>query len=430
MPDRQTEHENRTVQNGPMKDAAAGFSCLPGMLAATTLPTRGNRWGRWFASLPRLDGMDFVILALSALWIGYLCWEKHRARHDRQALRHVICVNGTRGKSTVSRMIAAGLKAGGIKVFCKTTGTDPLTIDPEGTERPIRRRGPSNIKEQLWTLRRAAACHAEVLVAECMAITPEMQRVTQRDMLRSDIGVITNVRQDHTDVMGPTLDTICDALCNTLPENGVLYTAETALADRLKANCEKVSCRFVQALPDGTEPAIDFAENAALALAVCLELGVSREDARRGILNFRPDPYALSVYSLGEGIFINGLSINDIDSIRRDYDMLENKLSLKGKKLTLVINNRLDRGARTRDMALLCEKMKPERVIACGSGIRYLQMRLRRNCRDTEFVPLHRAEKLDPKAVKAEDVLFAVGNLAHEGRKLMEKVEKEGKRIV
>ena len=36
-----------------------------------------------------------------------------------------IHVNGTRGKSSVTRLIAAGLRAGGKRTFAKTTGTAP-----------------------------------------------------------------------------------------------------------------------------------------------------------------------------------------------------------------------------------------------------------------------------------------------------------------
>ncbi len=149
-----------------------------------------------------------------------MLWEAHTARIARKKLAHVVHVNGTRGKSTVSRLIEAGLRAGGLRVFCKTTGTDPMTIDVNGCEQPIRRRGKANIKEQITILRRAAAQDAQVLVVECMAITPEFQQASQHDILRADIGVITNVRRDHTDVMGDTLPQIAEALCHTVPRGG------------------------------------------------------------------------------------------------------------------------------------------------------------------------------------------------------------------
>ena len=154
-----------------------------------------------------------LLIALLALgWLAYLAWEARCAAKARASLAHVVHVNGTRGKSTVSRLIEAGLRAGGLRVFCKTTGTDPMTIDVKGREEPIHRRGKANIKEQIAILRRAAAQKAQVLVVECMAVHPEYQYAAQHRILKADTVVITNVRRDHTDVMGETLPEICDAL--------------------------------------------------------------------------------------------------------------------------------------------------------------------------------------------------------------------------
>ena len=243
------------------------------------------------------------------IYFGQSLAEKLRAARSRRALSHVVHVNGTRGKSTVTRLIDAGLRAGGLRVLSKTTGTDPMTIGVDNVERAVRRIGPPNIREQLNILNLAAREKADVLVVECMAVDPALQRASQEKMLLADIGVITNVRRDHEDAMGNAPEEICDALSNTIPRGGVLLSAERDLAARLRDNCALRGCRFVQALPRGDEPDFEFAENLSLALAVCEELGVARETALDGMRRFRPDPYALSAYRWGEGIF--DLPLND-----------------------------------------------------------------------------------------------------------------------
>ena len=110
----------------------------------------------------------------------------------------------------MTRMIDGGLRAGGWKVFCKTTGTVPMVIGVDGTARPLVRRGRANISEQVRVLHRAVREGAQILVIECMAVDPALQAVSQHRMVRADIGVITNVRLDHTAEMGPTLEEICD----------------------------------------------------------------------------------------------------------------------------------------------------------------------------------------------------------------------------
>ena len=253
--------------------------------------------------------MTVTIVILTLAWLSYLMWEAQNLHKARSKLFHVIHVNGTRGKSTVSRLIDAGLRAG---TFCKTTGTDPMTIDVSGSEELIYRRGRANIKEQIRILKRAAAQEAQVLVVECMAVQPELQHTAQHDILKADIGVITNVRRDHTDVMGNSMAQICDSLSNTIPQRGILFTAEAQYLSRLTKNAQVCACQVVPVTPDGTEPDFDFPDNIALALKVCEHLGVERETALAGMAHYKRDPYALSVYQLGNTLFINGLSINDV----------------------------------------------------------------------------------------------------------------------
>lgn len=374
--------------------------------------------------------MTVMLICTSVLYIAFLLWEAYAVHTARKAIGHVIHVNGTRGKSTVSRLIEAGLRAGGLRVFCKTTGTDPMTIDVNGYEEPIRRRGKANIKEQIAILRRAAAQDAQVLVVECMAITPEFQQASQHDILRADIGVITNVRRDHTDVMGDTLPQIAEALCHTVPRGGVLLTAETVMAGQLKTAAEKNGSRFVCAEVQGDEGALDFPENVALALAVCEELGVPRETAFAGMQRFSRDPYALSLYRLGKAAFIGGLSINDIQSICMVWEKLRTEHGWQDRKLTLLINNRGDRASRTEDMLRVCTALHPAEVWLMGASRGYMKRGLRRKLPDAAVRELSGGTDIAVDNLTEDQVIFAIGNIAGGGRELMEYVRREGSALV
>ena len=60
--------------------------------------------------------MEALILVLFLLIMILLGLEAYQVKRDRALLQHVVYVNGIRGKSTVTRMIAAGLKSGGWSV--------------------------------------------------------------------------------------------------------------------------------------------------------------------------------------------------------------------------------------------------------------------------------------------------------------------------
>src|SRR5512147_2504101 len=96
-----------------------------------------------------------------------------RRRHDRNIARIPlrVHVNGTRGKSSVTRLIAGGLRGGGRRTFAKTTGTMARMIWPNGREVDVYRVGGPNIIEQTRIVRRAVECGAEAMVIECMAVS-------------------------------------------------------------------------------------------------------------------------------------------------------------------------------------------------------------------------------------------------------------------
>lgn len=370
--------------------------------------------------------MTWFIILLSLAYFAALLAEARRTSAARGKLAHVVHVNGTRGKSSTCRLIDAGLRAGGLRVFCKTTGTDPMTIDVNNREEPVIRHGKANIKEQIGILRRAAEQGAQVLVVECMALQPELQYTAQHRILRADVGVITNVRRDHTDVMGETLPEICDVLCNTVPKDGILFTAEQAQADRMAAAARRLGSAFTAVRPRGDEPEFDFGENIALALAVCEYLGVDRAAALRGMAGYKRDPYALTLHRLYGGVWVDGLSINDIQSTCMVWRRLEAKHHWEEKRRILLVNNRADRGSRTQDMLRVCLELAPDEVWLLGAARGYMKIHLNRKLPSARVAAFSSAAAVDFTVLDTDCVVFAVGNIAGEGRALMARVKEEG----
>ncbi|HNQ83769.1 MAG TPA: Mur ligase family protein, partial [Bacteroidales bacterium] len=149
-----------------------------------------------------------LTLVLMAVIFGIIEYFLHQKRISSIPIR--IHVNGTRGKSSVTRLIGAGLREGGITNITKVTGTFPRLILEDGTETYIHRKASANIIEQLSIVRFAASRKVKALVMECMALQPQYQTITEHRMIHSNVGVMTNIRMDHTDVMGHTLGEIAE----------------------------------------------------------------------------------------------------------------------------------------------------------------------------------------------------------------------------
>ncbi len=356
-------------------------------------------------------------------YLLYLLYENRRARTDRQALQHVIHVNGIRGKSSVSRLIDAGLRAGGWSVLTKTTGTCPAVIGVDGEEIPLRRYGPANIREQLATLRRAVRAQADVLVLECMAVLPEYPQLCEERMLRADIAVITNVRLDHTEEMGATTDEIAEALSLTIPRSGFLFTAEEKYRDFFAQHAARRGSRVCLARPADVayEAQLDFPENVALALAVCEHLGVSRERALHGMRTYRPDPgvFRVEMRRGADGSaqrFINALAANDPDSAARLLDGAEVQGLMAHGQRVLRMNGRYDRPARLRQFVdfAVQHQQRFDCFMATGSACALVRRMLRQ--RGIVAGRILRLSTLAGVAqLNGECVIFAVGNIVGTG---------------
>lgn len=272
-----------------------------------------------------------------------------------------IHINGTRGKSSVTRLIGAALREGGIKTITKVTGTYPRLILENGCEVGIYRKAGANIIEQLSIVRFAAQRNAQAIVMECMAVQPQYQWITENKMLHSTLAVITNVRLDHIDVMGYSLQEISTALGNTIPKNQHLITAEKVVFNKLKEIADKRSCKIELAEDRSvTEDEmkgfnyIEHRENVALALAVSLHMGINRKTALSGMYKAIPDAGALKlsrVNIFNKNInFFNAFAANDPQSTLMIWEKIRNEIGLRGVKIIL-LNTRQDRLDRAKQLS-------------------------------------------------------------------------------
>lgn len=265
------------------------------------------------------------LLLLSGGVIAALAVEA--ARHKRRLARVPIRIHvaGTRGKSSVSRMIACGLRASGLSCAAKTTGSAARYIDPIGREWPLPRPLGPSIGEQVDVLAMAERHEAKALVVECMALLPAYHWVLEDKLIRATHAVITNIRADHLDVMGPRVADAARAIASMIPQNGVLYTTERAQLELLRRVANARNTRLVEVGPervaaiDETALArfsyLEHAENVALALRVLEDFGVPEERAMAAFAAIRPDPGAACEIRLGDELrgatFVNAFAAND-----------------------------------------------------------------------------------------------------------------------
>ena len=299
-----------------------------------------------------------VLAALTVAVFAY--WRVSIVRHQsRMNQLHVrVHVNGIRGKSSVTRLVAGVLREGGYVTVAKTTGSAARVIGPHGEESPIKRRGAATINEQVDIVRDHVGPGVEALVIECMAVRPLYQEYSQEFIVRSDITIITNVREDHQEEMGETLEQIADSMSVTIPRNGVLVTAENRahLRERLERNAAARGSRSLYADPrqvlDEDLRGFDylqFKDNVAIGLTMAKLLGIDRETALRGMWKSVPDVgvVRLRTYDVqGKRIlWVPMFAANDRESVIVTFELLQAYFP-EGATVIGILNNRLDRGRR------------------------------------------------------------------------------------
>ncbi len=323
--------------------------------------------------------IELTLSILLLILIGLGLVESHFHRLALAQLPIRIHVNGSRGKSSVTRLIAAGLRAGGLKTLAKTTGTAPRIIDENGKDRIIHRLRDASIGEQVRLLRNFAKKKPDAVVLECMAVQPQYQWVSEQKMIQSTVSVITNVRPDHLDEMGSTLEDNAMSLSNTIPFNGELVTSEIKMQDVLNDVSEQRNTHFNFVHSDSVRqeymerfPYIEHKDNVALALKVCELSGIENDTALEGMLHTQPDPGATIIWKLNcngtSNYFVNLLAANDPTSTLDIWHQLQDKI--KDSPTCIFLNTREDRGYRTNQLLhLIYDQIKPDSLIVRGENM-------------------------------------------------------------
>lgn len=258
-----------------------------------------------------------------------------------------IAVAGTHGKTTVSSMIAYILRASGVKInaflggISRDFGTNLLLDDG-----------------------------AEIMITEA----DEYDRSFLQ--LKPDVAVITSIDLDHLDIYTDEADLFQTyrAFANQIHEQGTLYSKIEVLkklelstksevksygsvdADIYFSNLTVKDGNFHFDLKVGEErienmrcglPGIHNVENASVAIAVAMQLGVSSEDCKKAIASFQGVKRRFDVHIKNDSlVYIDDYAHHPqeikslLDSVREMYP---------AKKVTLVFQPHLF--SRTRDFA-------------------------------------------------------------------------------
>lgn len=286
-------------------------------------------------------------------------------------------VNGIRGKSTVTRYVAAIFRAAGYRTYGKTTGSAARIIRPDGGDVDVGRRGFANVNEQVRILWQFSREQAEAAVMECMAVNPIYAEWLESKVMCSNLAILTNVRLDHMDYLGSTLPEIARSLARATPKSSLLITAEEdpQLQQILHAEAERRGSELLIADPGSVNSGrlagfnhFAIEANVAIGYLVAERLGLEREQALMAMQNAAPDPGAFRLQQIERQqrqiTWANLFAVNDRESfVNLCHRLFEQH---PRHQRVVILNNRHDRQARVQLFAELAVQLAFDLVVSFG----------------------------------------------------------------
>lgn len=313
-------------------------------------------------------------------------------------VKYRILVTGSRGKSSLVRLIFTGITAKGLNSRGRITGVLPRELSPSG-EKIIVRNAPGHIEEMRWWLKQIP-CGAEAVVMENSAVSPELQPLAAR-WLNPSLIVWTNAREDHQEIWGRGRAAAEEALLRGIPDGvPVVVSGEIVRSQRLCKLLERRSAPFVVA--DDRE---NFRmTNLSLAKKALEFLNLSCDASSSAMECLPPDIGDFRVfYMAGGGSLAAAFSANDITSTVHLFSLLR----WREEETSLVFSHRADRPGRrasfeaflkhdwrevkilngTESADELCGWMLKKQVFGCGNiagtPLELLQRLIKEHCKWT-----------------------------------------------
>ncbi len=386
-----------------------------------------------------MAGLDALLILLVCLasFISCLAFERIYLNRCVNRIPLRIAVTGTRGKSSVARILASILTEHGKKVVAKTTGSQAMMLLPDGSRRELRRRGTPSILEQKQAIRQASRVGADCLIAEIMSIHPENHRVEAQRILMPNLVAVTNVRLDHTEAMGRSADEIASVLSLAVPPNSCVFLPEQIPQTPFAQAAEHSGCRLAR-IPAGSAAPIleraphladkEFPENLDLVYAVARHLNIDDTTILNGILKSQFDIGKLKVWRVcpkgggGSYYLANAFAANDPESTLQILSKLLALLPAAADRVIGILNLRADRLPRTLQWIDALERgalSRLSRLYVTGDHTRMVKRRLP----EVEILEGSTAESLMTgvtAGIPDGSLVFGFGNIKGAGMLLAE----------
>lgn len=324
-----------------------------------------------------------------------------------------ILVNGTRGKTTTTRLIAAALRDKGIRTYAKTTGSDAQIIKDDGSVVMLKRRRGVRLTENISFVHKAAKAGCRCIVVECMALHEESQRMMASKFIRPTHTIIINTLSDHMDAMGEKREDVAWTLSQSVDKDTKLYVTEDFYDSLSVRSFNKVEVRHYD-----FESSVSVAdEDVSLAVSLLKDFSLTEEEVLEAAKHITPDIGLYDRFDFPCGsVLYPTFSINDEENMEKKVvDVYKER----NEKLSLIFNNRKDREFRIYYLRNLITKNRDKigRVYIIGDYRSKVARYIGKKCSIETLVS--DPEELKDKMTDNAGVFVGLGNIKGAGERLI-----------
>jgi poly-gamma-glutamate synthase PgsB/CapB len=366
--------------------------------------------------------LTFITIFLLFLIIEVIC---HNRRLNSIPTR--ISITGTRGKTTVTRLLASILRESGHIVLAKTTGTEAKYILPDGSEQSIKRVGAPNILEQKKLIRKASVLKVDFLISEIMSIQPENHRTETQKLLKPNYTIITNFYPDHLDAAPDKNMALLYA--NDIHNNSTVIIDKDDIDQEFKKSISDKKAKIIE-----VDPAPLILRNQHKASKLAEVFTCTKENIYAGIQKAEMDKGETRGFTLNRDesfIFINLFAANDPISSMQIIEEIIKRPKWKDFNILGLLSLRSDRAERSIQW-LEFLKTDESKIFAelfySGSHRHYFYQTLKIGRVINSSDPAIITDTISAHG-KSPSLVFGLANIGNTGLKLVDYWDLKGQKI-
>lgn len=359
-----------------------------------------------------------LIIFLTILIILFGLLENYLNYRNLKKIPIRILVNGTRGKTTVTRLIATTFQSYGIETIARTTGSQALILEKDGNITSFKRKRGSRITELIPFVKYCSKNNVKCIVIECNALREENQKIISEKIIKPTHIIITNNYVDHIAEIGNSIEKTTYTLSQCVIEGSKLFVNEEFNLSYIPKNIEVTKSSKKENLCNYNDYVKQFPENLFLTIAFIKEFNIPLSFLEKASNKLKKDIGMHRKFTCKKGsLFLPLFSVNDITSF--NSIIIRTNLS-NFDSINFIFNNRKDREYRIKEFSSYLSNFNfPYNLYIIGENCKKASRIFSKKSPNTKIISEIKELSYIMNESNDKTIYIGIGNIKNQGIELI-----------